>query len=71
MLNSLKIKDYIFLGRIYFISNDESQNMLLYQPLLDMLELKKTKAPIMLLVRNQGEYIIVNLSHYMLLFYIS
>ena len=71
MLNSLKIKDYIFLGRIYFTSNDESQNMLLYQPLLDMLELKKTKAPIMLLVRNQGEYIIVNLSHYMLLFYIS
>ena len=44
-LNSLITKDYnFFLGRIYFKSNDESQNMFIYQPTLDMLELKKDES---------------------------
>ena len=42
-LNSLITKnDYnFFLSRIYLTSNDESQNTFVYQPKLDMLELKK------------------------------
>ena len=32
-----------FLSRIYFTSNDRSQNMFIYQPTLDTLELKKDK----------------------------
>ena len=41
-INSLTSKYYIvFLGRIYFISNDGSQNTFVYQPTLDTLELKK------------------------------
>ena len=31
------------MGRIYFPGNDGSQNMLIYQPPLDMLELKSNK----------------------------
>ena len=70
--NSLKTKDYnFFLGRIYFTSNDGSQNTFVYQPTLDTLELKKTKVLIMFLVGNQMEYIILNLSHYILLSYIA
>ena len=43
-LNSLITKDYnFFLGRIYFTSNDGSQNTFIYQPTLDTLELKKDK----------------------------
>ena len=43
-LNSLITKDYnFFLGRIYFTSNDGSQNTFVYQPRLDVLELKKDK----------------------------
>ena len=43
-LNSLTAKDYIFLlRRIYFTSNDGSQNTFVYQPILDTLELKKDK----------------------------
>ena len=43
-LNSLITKDYnFFLGRIYFTSNDGSQNTFVYQPTLDTLELKKDK----------------------------
>ena len=39
---SLITKDYnFFLGKIYFISNDGSQNTFVYQPILDALELKK------------------------------
>ena len=34
----------IFLGRIYFTSNDGSQNMFIYQPTLNMLELKNDKS---------------------------
>ena len=43
-LNSLTTKDYNFvIGRIYFTSNDGSQNTIAYQPALDTLELKKDK----------------------------
>ena len=40
-LNSLKTKDYnFFLGKMYFKSDDGSQNMFVYQPTLNTL--KKT-----------------------------
>ena len=43
-LISLITKNYkFFLGRIYFTSNDGSQNTFVYQPTLDRLELKKDK----------------------------
>ena len=43
-MNSLTTKDHnFFLGRMYFTSNDGSQNMFVYQPTLDTLELKKEK----------------------------
>ena len=71
-LNSLITKDYnFFLGRNYFTSNDGSQNTFVYQPTLDTLELKKTRVLIMLLVGNQTEYLILNLSYYILHFYIT
>ena len=64
-LNSLIRKDYNFLlGRIYFTSNEGSQKMFVYQPKLDPLELKKTRALIMFLVGNQREYLILDFSHY-------
>ena len=53
-LNNLITKDYnFFLGRIYFTINDGSQNIFVYQPTLDKLELKKTKVRIMFLVGSQ------------------
>ena len=43
-LNSLITRDYnFFIGRIYFTSNDGSQNTFVYQPTFDTLELKKDK----------------------------
>ena len=61
-LNSLITKDYnFFFGRIYFSSNDGSQNTFFHQPT------KKTKVLVMFLVGNQREYLILNLSHYILL----
>ena len=43
-LNSLKTKDYnFFLSRIYFTSNDGSQNAFVSQPTLDTIELHKDK----------------------------
>ena len=43
-LNNVVIKDFTsFLGRIYFISNDGSQNTFVYQPTLYALKLKKDK----------------------------
>ena len=43
-LNSLITKDYnVFFGRIYFTSNDGSQNTFVYEPTLDALELKKDR----------------------------
>ena len=66
-LNSLTTKDYNFLsGRIYFTSNDGSQNTFVYQPTFYTVELKK-QVLIMFLVRRQREYLILNLSHYMVL----
>ena len=56
---------------MYFVSNDGSQNTFVYQPTLNTLELKKTKVLIMFLVGYQMEYIILNLSHYILLSYIA
>ena len=47
-------------SRICFTSNDGSQT-------LDILELKKDKVLIILLVGNQREYLILKLSHYKLL----
>ena len=39
------MKDYnFFLGRIYFTSNDGFQNMFVYQPTLNVLELKIDKS---------------------------
>ena len=41
-LNSLATNLYhFFLGRMYFTSNDGSQNIFIYQPTLDTLELEK------------------------------
>ena len=58
----------IFLDRISFTSNDGFQNTFVHQPTLDTFELKKdTKALIMFVVGYQGEYKILNLSHYKLL----
>ena len=69
-LNSLITKYYnFFLGRIYFTSNDGSQNTSVYQPTLDTLELKKANVLIMFLVGNQREYLKLNLSHYIMLPY--
>ena len=43
-LNSLITRDNnFFIGRIYFTSNDGSQNTFVYQPTFDTLELKKDK----------------------------
>ena len=41
-----------FLSKNFF-GDDGSQNMFVYQPTPDMLDLKKTRALIMFLVRNQ------------------
>ena len=71
-LNSLITKDYnFFLGRVYDTSNHGSQNTLVYQPTLDTLQYKNTKVLILFLVRNQREYLIQNISHYILLSYIE
>ena len=43
--------------------------MFVYQPASDTLELKKTRILIMFLVRNQKGYVLLNLSHYILLSY--
>ena len=71
-LNSLIRKDYnFFVGRIYFTSYDGSQNTFVYQPTLNTLGFKKTKVMITFLVGNQREYILLYLSNYILLFYIT
>ena len=70
-LDNQTTNDYIFLGKMYFISNDGSQNSFVHQPTLDILEVKKTKVLIIFLVVNLRECIILNLSHYMLLSYIA
>ena len=57
-LNSLITKDdNFFLGRIYFTSNDESQNIFVYQPTIDMLEIKKDKnIDYVLIWKSNGVY---------------
>ena len=51
---------------MYFTSNDGSQNIFVYQLVLDKLELKKkTRALIIFLIGNQREHILLNLSHYL------
>ena len=50
-----------------FTSDDESQNMFVYQPTLDALELKRTKILVMLLIGNQRGYELLNLRHCVLL----
>ena len=43
-IDSLITKDYnFFLGRVYFASNDGPQNMLVYQPTFNVLDLKIEK----------------------------
>ena len=67
-ISSLITKYYnFFLSRIYCTSNDGSQNTFVSQQTLDALESKKTKVLIMLLVRNQREYLLLNLIRYILL----
>ena len=58
-LNSLTIKDNFFSGRIYFTSNDGSQNTFVYQPTLNTLELKKDKGTNYLLCwkSSKGVYV--------------
>ena len=71
-LNILTTKDYnFFLSRIYFTSNDGSQNTFVYQPTLNTLELKKSKTMIIFLVGNQRDYTLLNLNHYIFLSYIA
>ena len=65
-LNSLIIKYNFFFGRLYFTSNDGSQNTFVYLLILDTSEYliyQKTKLQSMFLVVNQGGYLILNLGH--------
>ena len=39
----IKNDDHFFLGRMFFTSNDGSQNTFVYQPTLETLELRKGK----------------------------
>ena len=69
-LDSLITKDYnVFSDRIYFTSNDGSGKTFVFQPKLDTSDLKKVL--IMFLVENQMEYLILNLSHYIILSWIA
>ena len=52
---------------MYFTSNDRSQHIFGHQLVLDSLELKKAKVLIMVVVGNQKNYMILKLSHYILL----
>ena len=71
-LYSLITKDYnFFSGRIYFTSNDGSQNTFVNQPILDTLELKKGKGTDYVLNwKSNGVYNSYKLCHYILLSYI-
>ena len=55
-----------FLGKNYF-GDDGCQNMFVFKPTLNTSELKETKSLILLSVGNQVGYILLNLSHYILL----
>ena len=60
-LNSLK-QNIFFLGRTYFASDNESQNMFVSQSIFGTLELKMTKVLIIFLVANLKEYILLNIN---------
>ena len=66
-LNSVITKDYTFLfGIIYFTSNDESQNTVVYQPILDAVELRKGKGTDYVLSWKSNA--VFNSKHYRLLY---
>ena len=44
---------------MYFINDDVSQKMFVYQPTLDTLKLQKKKVLIKILVGNQSEFILL------------
>ena len=51
---------YIYiLDKMYFINDDVSQKMFVYQPTLDTLKLPKKKVLIKILVGNQSEFILL------------
>ena len=61
------INDFnFFIGRMYFTSNYGSQSTFIYQPTLGT-----KKVLIMFLVGNQMKYLILKLTHYILLSYIA
>ena len=55
---------------MHFASNDGSQNTLVYQPTLGALQLKKDKGTYYVSIGNRKDYIILTLSHYILLSWI-
>ena len=60
-----------FLGKSFF-GDDGFRNIFVYQPTLDTSEIKKKiRVLIMILVRNQTEYLPLNLSNYIILSYIA
>ena len=71
-LHIITTKDYnFFLGKIYFTSNDGSQNTFVYQSTLDALELKKDNDTDHIFSwKSKGVYT-SKFSHYILLSYIT
>ena len=70
---TIKLQTYdlsYFLGRNSFGDNS-FQNTFVYQPKFNTLELKKTRALIMLSVGNQKIYLNLNFFHYMVLSYLA
>ena len=55
-----------FLVRICFTSNDKYQNIFFINRHLILYKLKEIKGLIMFLIVNQREYLILNLSHYII-----
>ena len=58
------------LSRIYFRSNDGSQNIFVYQLTFNVLELKSDKFTGCIISWKSNDYIILNLYHYMVSFYL-
>ena len=68
----LSTKDFDFLlGRMYFTRSDGFQYLFVYEPIFNVLELKRTSVLNILLVGNQKKYLILKLLHYMVLFYLT
>ena len=57
----------LFLGRIFFTGGDGLQNMFVYQPTFNNINIKKKTMNIVLLLGNQEEYIFLNLHRYTIL----